>query len=371
MEKACKNIDAEIFVADNNSADGSKEFFTGRFAAVKFTWLNENVGFAKANNMMLEQAAGEKILFLNPDTILPEDCLEKCLDFFYEKKTIGALGVKMIDGSGKYLPESKRGFPTLFTSFCKLSGLTGLFPHSKLLAKYYLGHLPENETNEVDVCAGAFMMINKKVLDRVGSFDGAFFMYAEDIDLSYRIQQAGYTNYYFSNSTIIHFKGESKLKETLQYIHVFYGAMILFVKKHYQKIPRSLYVLMIRIVIAIKTVYAGIKKTFNKAGSVKEKKNKAEGAFVLSDAETFRLIEPGLQQNFNQPERVENINAGASKFTTLILCEPTLSFKEIIMLMQQYQQQFDFFIHAGSTRSVAGSNDKGTSGNCMVLPGDV
>ena len=365
MTKACKNIEAEILVADNNSSDGSKEFFKDRFAGVKFTWLKENIGFAKANNILLQQASGEKILFLNPDTILPEDCLEKCLQFFSAQKDLGVLGVRMIDGSGKYLPESKRGFPSVFTSFCKMSGLTKLFPHSKLLANYYLGHLPENKTNEVDVLAGAFMMTDKKVLDAVGSFDESFFMYAEDIDLSYRIQKAGYKNYYFANSTIIHFKGESTQKETLQYFRVFYGAMLLFVKKHYCKAVQIFFTLLISVAIVVKSVLGGIKKLFKKTNEALEKKYTANKTLVVSGADDFQNIQPGLQQYFSQLERADGLNNIAPTITTVILCEPTVSFKDVITLMQQ--QQLEFFIHAAGTKSIVGSSDKKSSGDGMPL----
>ena len=364
--KACKNIDAEILVADNQSDDGSKYFLSSRFAAVKFIWLNENVGFAKANNAALKQAKGEKILFLNPDTILPEDCLEKCLGFFDTRNDTGALGVRMIDGSGKYLSESKRGFPSLFTSFCKMSGLTRLFPQSKLLAKYYLGHLPENEINEVDVLAGAFMMINKKVLDEVGSFDEAFFMYAEDIDLSYRVQKAGYKNYYFAGNTIVHFKGESTKKETSQYIRIFYGAMLMFVKKHYGKIRSGLYSLMILAAVATKAVSGLIKKLFKKQAAAPEKKNPSGSAFVISDPNTFENIKTCLLQNFNTVERVNNINDITLPTATVVLCETALPFKEMIVLMQLPQQQFIFLIHAKETKSIVGSNNKNTAGIFIV-----
>lgn len=363
--KACKNIEAEILVADNNSSDGSKEFFKDRFAVVKFTWLKENIGFAKANNIVLQQAAGEKVLFLNPDTILPEDCLEKCLHFFSTQNDLGVLGVKMIDGSGKYLSESKRGFPSVFTSFCKMSGLTRLFPNSKLLANYYLGHLPENKTNEVDVLAGAFMMINKKVLDTVGSFDESFFMYAEDIDLSYRIQKAGYRNYYFANSTIIHFKGESTQKETLQYFRLFYGAMLLFVKKHYGKAVPFFFSLLISVAIAAKSILAGIKKLFKKPNEAPKKKYAYSKTLVVSDADHFQNIQPGLQQYFSQLERVGDLKNIAPTTTTLILCEPTVSFEDVITLMQQ--RKLKFFIHAAGTKSIVGSRDKKSSGVGMPV----
>jgi GT2 family glycosyltransferase len=231
--KACKNIDAEIFVVDNYSTDGSKEFFEDKFPAVDFIWNPMNVGFSKANNIALQIATGEYILFLNPDTIIPEDCLEKCLQFAKTKNDLGGLGVHMVDGNNKFLKESKRGFPSLSTAFFKLAGLADAFPHSKLFAKYYLGNLDEHTTHEVDVLSGAFMMHPKKVLDKVGSFDEQFFMYGEDIDLSYRIQKAGCTNWYFAETSIIHFKGESTKKGDLNYVKNFYGAMSIFVKKHY------------------------------------------------------------------------------------------------------------------------------------------
>ena len=224
---------AEIIVVDNNSTDGSEEFLLPKFPAVKFIWNNTNEGFAKANNLALLQATGEYVLFLNPDTIVPEDCFEKSIRFFETHTNAGALGIRMIDGTGKFLKESKRAFPSPLTSLYKLSGLTRLFPHSASFARYHLGHLSENENHEVDVLAGAYMMIPKKILDQTGGFDETFFMYGEDVDLSYRIQKAGYKNYYFAESTIIHFKGESTKKGSLNYVKLFYSAMSLFVKKHY------------------------------------------------------------------------------------------------------------------------------------------
>jgi GT2 family glycosyltransferase len=231
--KACKKIEAEIIVVDNHSTDGSKEFLLAMFPAIKFLWNDTNTGFAKANNRALALARGEYILFLNPDTIVPEDCFERSIGFFESHADAGALGIRMIDGAGKFLKESKRAFPSPLTSLYKLSGLTKLFPHSKIFARYHLGHLPENEDHEVDVLAGAYMMIPKKILDLTGSFDETFFMYGEDVDLSYRIQKAGYKNYYYAQSTIIHFKGESTKKGSLNYVRLFYSAMSLFVKKHY------------------------------------------------------------------------------------------------------------------------------------------
>jgi O-antigen biosynthesis protein len=247
-----KNIDGEIFVIDNNSTDGSRTFFENKFPRVKFTWNTKNEGFAKANNIALQLASGDYILFLNPDTIVPEDCFEKCISFIQSKNNTIACGVKMIDGSGKFLKESKRAFPSPTTSLYKLSGLTRLFPKSTIFSKYHLGYLYENADHEVDVLAGAFMMIPKRILDAAGGFDESFFMYGEDIDLSYRIQKEGYKNFYFAESCIIHFKGESTKKGSLNYLKMFYKAMSVFAKKHYGETKAGLLNFFIQIAIFIR-----------------------------------------------------------------------------------------------------------------------
>ncbi len=257
--KAIENIEAEIFVVDNNSSDGSKEFFKDKFKQVKFIWNKENIGFSKANNRALKQAAGKYILFLNPDTLLPEDGIEKCISFFESHSEAGALGIKMLDGSGIFLKESKRSFPSPLTSFYKLSGLARLFPRSKVFSKYHLGNLDENKNHEVDVLAGAFMMIPKKIIDTVGSFDEDFFMYGEDIDISYRIQEKGYKNFYFAESRIIHFKGESTKRGGLNYVRLFYQAMSIFARKHYGN--RALFFnILIQVGILIRAFLSAVKR---------------------------------------------------------------------------------------------------------------
>ena len=346
-------------MVDNNSTDGSKEFFNNLFSQVQFIWKKENAGFAKANNEAVRLAKGERILFLNPDTILPEDCLEKCLQFFKQQNNIGALGVRMIDGSGNFLPESKRGFPSFFTSFSKMTGLTNLFPSSKIFARYYLGHLPEDKTNEVDVLSGAFMMVDKKVLDEVGSFDEDYFMYAEDIDLSYRIQNAKYKNFYFADTAIIHFKGESVVKESPEYIRNFYGTMILFIKKHYKGIAASLYILLLKVFIGIKTAFASTAKPTNEIRTTGK-------VFVFADEATYKSKQGPLQKYFEQKERIETIS-GAAKGNAVIFCEPSISFTEMVAAMQQHKNQYSFFIHADNTNSIVGSADKNQPGVAIEL----
>ena len=266
VQKACLGVDAEIIVADNNSTDGSREYLEQNFKTVNFIWNIQNVGFAKANNHALEKAKGDFILFLNPDTILSEDSIEKCLQFFTTNNNAGAIGIHMIDGSGNFLKESKRAFPSPITSLFKLSGLASLFPQSKTFARYHLGHLSENENHEVDVLAGAFMMMPKKILNEIGNFDERFFMYGEDVDLSYRIQKAGYKNFYFAESTIIHFKGESTKRGSLNYVRLFYKAMSLFVKKHYSGRKAGLFIFLIQAAILIRAFFSAVAKLLKKVG---------------------------------------------------------------------------------------------------------
>jgi GT2 family glycosyltransferase len=253
-----KNMEGEIFVVDNNSNDGSNNFFPNKFPGVHFIWNTENEGFARANNKALQQASGKYILFLNPDTIVPEDCFEKCIAFIKSQNDSAACGIKMIDGSGRFLKESKRAFPSPMTSLYKLSGLTRLFPQSTIFSKYHLGFLDENVNHEVDVLAGAFMLMPKKILDSIGGFDENFFMYGEDIDLSYRIQKAGYKNFYFAESSIIHFKGESTKKGSFNYVKLFYKAMIVFVKKHYGGTKAGIFNLLIQAAIFLRAGLAAI-----------------------------------------------------------------------------------------------------------------
>ncbi|MFN0177107.1 MAG: glycosyltransferase family 2 protein [Saprospiraceae bacterium] len=246
VRRALQGIDGEVWVVDNNSADDSVRMVRKRFPEVKLIVNTSNPGFAVANNQAIRQSTGEYVLLLNPDTLVEEDTFRKCLTFMDAHPEAGALGCKLLDGSGKFLPESKRGFPSPWVAFCKTFGLSSLFPRSSIFNRYHLGHLPENEINEVDVLAGCFMFLRKTALDKCGLLDEAFFMYGEDIDLSYRIQQAGFKNYYFPETKIIHYKGESTKKGTLNYVRTFYQAMIIFARKHFSGRRAGLFVLMLQ-----------------------------------------------------------------------------------------------------------------------------
>jgi GT2 family glycosyltransferase len=246
---ASKNVKAEIFVVDNLSQDGSVEMVKEKFPWVKLIANKENVGFSKANNQAIKIAKGEYILLLNPDTVVEEACFNKVVSFMDQTPDAGAVGVKMIDGSGKFLPESKRGLPTPDVAFYKIFGLAALFPKSKRFGKYHLGFLDKNETHKVDVLAGAFMMVRKEIIEVTKGFDEVFFMYGEDIDLSYRIQKGGYNNVYFPETRIIHYKGESTKKSSVNYVFVFYKAMIIFAKKHFSQKNAKLFSFFIHLAI--------------------------------------------------------------------------------------------------------------------------
>ena len=232
---AAKGIDSELFIVDNASKDGTIDFLKEIYPEITLLANTANVGFAVANNQAITQAKGEYVLVINPDTVTQPDVLIKALSFVDNHPDGGSLGVRMLDGNGKFLPESKRGLPTPWVSFSKLSGLYKVFPKSKTFNRYYMGWVNEFETQEVDVLTGAFMLLRKSALEKIGLFDEHFFMYGEDVDLSYRLTLAGYKNYYFPEVYITHFKGQSTNKLSLRYIKSFYGSMFIFAKKYFLK----------------------------------------------------------------------------------------------------------------------------------------
>lgn len=259
--KATKGLSCEIFVVDNNSVDGSVEMVQEKFPEVKLIANKENMGFSKANNQAIKQASGEYILLLNPDTVVEENTFKTCIDFFDSHPHAGGVGVKMLDGKGRFLPESKRGLPTPSVAFYKIFGLAQLFPKSKRFSQYHLGHLSKDKNHEVEILSGAFMMIRKSVLDQIGLLDENFFMYGEDIDLSFRITEAGYKNYYLADTSIIHYKGESTKKSSINYVFVFYKAMAIFARKHFSAKNAELFSFLIHLAIYLRAGLAVLSRT--------------------------------------------------------------------------------------------------------------
>jgi GT2 family glycosyltransferase len=264
VEEAIAGLETEVFVVDNNSVDGSNEMVISKFPWVHLIMNKENIGFSRANNQAIKLATGDLVLLLNPDTILEQDTLSKCIHFMETHPDAGGLGIKMVDGKGNFLPESKRGLPTPIVAFYKIFGLSALFPKSKSFGKYHLSYLDNNSTHEVDILSGAFMMLRKVALDKIGLLDETFFMYGEDIDLSYRIIKGGYKNYYFPEARIIHYKGESTKKSSINYVFVFYNAMIIFAKKHFSEKNAWIFSLLIHIAIYLRASFAVFNRLFRK-----------------------------------------------------------------------------------------------------------
>ena len=264
VRAACQGMEAEVIVVDNHSVDGSVEMIRSRFPEVRCIGNTVNAGFSKANNQALRVATGEYVLLLNPDTLVEEDTLKKVVDFMDQHPDGGALGVKMIDGSGRFLPESKRGLPTPSAAFFKMTGLAALFPRSRVFSKYHLRYLDENQVHAVDVLSGAFMLIRAAVLRKTGLLDEDYFMYGEDIDLSYRILKAGFKNYYYPLTRIIHYKGESTRKTSINYVVVFYRAMIIFARKHFSRQHASLFSFLISMAIYLRAGLAVMSRVVRK-----------------------------------------------------------------------------------------------------------
>jgi GT2 family glycosyltransferase len=379
VHRAIAALQAEIIVVDNHSTDGSVEYLQPLFPQVKFVSPGQNLGFGKANNLALNQASGRYILFLNPDTIIPEDCFVKCIQFFEASHNAGAIGVRMLDGSGIFLPESKRSFPTTAAAFYKLMGLSSLFPRSPRFNQYALGYLDDQHDHRVEVLAGAFMMIRKAVLDKSGGFDENFFMYGEDIDLSYRLEQAGYENWYYSGTSIIHFKGESLKKWSSNHVKVFYEAMMVFVRKHYgsKGLPLRLALLAGIKARALASLF-GSKLSAKKTAS--QKVGLVKAVIVGSNWECFDCYsifkhagkESSVVDWFDVVEGGAIVPADVIKFcsekgaTMVVFCTGTLSNLHIIELVQALGPVYSYRFHAAGSKSIVGSDVKSALGEVIA-----
>ena len=311
LEQAAMGIDHEVIVIDNASTDGSTEYITARFPKVKWMACRENNGFSKGNNIAIAHAKGEYILMLNPDTIVTKEAIEGCIAFMDNNADAGACGVYMLRTDGTFAPESRRALPTPFVAFCKMSGLSNLFPKSRTFGRYYMQYLDKEETNPIEIISGAYMMLRHKTIKKTGALDEDFFMYGEDIDLSYRILKSGYRNYYLP-LRILHYKGESTNKSSYRYVHTFYRAMQLFFKKHYShyslivSLPINI-AIWTRALLAyvgnqfvhrkvtqetpsINCIVLGSKQAIEEAGSIlQEKLKNGRHAFIEAGEETMPL----------------------------------------------------------------------------------
>lgn len=386
--KAGKGIAMEVIVVDNCSTDDSEAYIKALFPRVIYHYNSSNTGFAKACNTGLSMASGTYILFLNPDTIVPEDCFVKCISYFKQHPSTGAMGVRMIDGSGAYLKESKRGFPGPATALFKLTGLAALFPRSAVFARYYLGNRDEHAVTEADVLSGAFLFTGREVISNTGGFDEAFFMYGEDIDLSYRIQQAGFRNIYYPEVTIIHFKGESTRKQSLKYITIFYRAMSIFVRKHYGGAQRLVFTMLLQAAIISGALLTGIFTAatafFSFAAALfKKKADPAKSRLVIvagvdNAGEIKKVIEkaglmpkvkawiilPDIQNNnFEDLQKSTGLSPAA-----IVFCESgAVTFTTIISAIAILGRDRMILLHGQRSRSIVGSPAKDSNGIAIPL----
>lgn len=343
VQAAITNIEAEIIVVDNNSEDGSCDMVKSLFPDVILIENKENYGFSKGNNIGVNRAKGEFLCILNPDTVVAEDTFTTILNFASSKENLGIVGCKLINGMGTFLPESKRNIPYVKAAFQKLYG------NSKA---YYANHIIENDSGEVDVLVGAFMLIKRAVFNKVGGFDEDYFMYGEDIDLSYKMLKSGYKNYYFGSTTVIHYKGESTLRNK-HYARRFYGAMQIFYRKHFKK--NVLFDMFVW--LGIRLVYLFRKSPVNKEKIV------SEYVFVSDKMNTD--LQSVLSKNIIVQPQLTTVK----NYTEVVFDANTLSFKDIIQMMSDSPKALGvtYKILPKNARFIIGSDNAITRGEVVLF----
>ena len=362
VQEALAEIDSEIIVVDNNSTDDSCKMISEKFQNVICIRNNNNVGFSKANNQGVAKAKGQYVLILNPDTVVAKDTFKKVLKFAKSRQNFGALGVKLIDGKGTFLPESKRGIPTPMVSFYKLIGIS-----SKKTGKYYANHLKENETGVVDILVGAFMFMRRKVYNEVKGFDERYFMYGEDIDLSYKILNKGYQNYYFAETQVIHYKGESTINDMKQLRH-FHKAMEIFYDEHFKL--NKVYDLIMR--LGIKVWY--LLKFFGLKRKEKRSVSSEKMLYFGNSEETFNKIQslkPEVKKyEFTSKEHLGDLEGFIIKNNTkeIIFDNNNLAYQDIITeIVKLKNMDLTFKIHPKNTNYILGSNSSDTKGEVVIF----
>ena len=362
VQNALRGIDGEIIVVDNNSPDDSCAMVKQRFPDVNLIENKENTGFPKGNNIGVAQAKGKYICILNPDTVVADDTFKKVLEFAESKTNLGIVGVRLIDGSGNFLPESKRGVPTPWVAFTKITGLYKAFSKASLFNKYYAQHLTENQTGEVDILVGAFMIMERELYLKAGGFDEGCFMYSDDIDLSYTIKQMGRVNYYFHETTVIHYKGESTVKDGT-YMRRFREAMQFFYKKHFKSS------LLFDIFMRAGTLYFAIVKQKKKV------KPRVPDSYVLlsEDEKLHKMLKNRFQKNivrlnkFDEKLLISQSFSGSDN-VEIVFDNDLQSFFEIIAILERLKNKgFTFKIKPDRSDFIIGSNDSNDRGQVIVI----
>ncbi len=359
VQDALVDISSEIIVVDNASDDGSCQMVQQRFPIVNLIQNEENLGFSKANNIGVAQAQGKYVLILNPDTVVANDTFSKVLEYAKTQNNFGALGVKLIDGIGNFLPESKRGIPTPRVSFYKLFG--------KDVNKYYANHLNENESGKVDILVGAFMLMERNVYNEVGGFDETYFMYGEDIDLSYKILKKGLQNYYYSGTQVIHYKGESTVKDA-KYLHYFVDAMKIFYTKHFSSNVFYDFMMSLGMKLWYVLKFLGFKRA-------KKLPQTPKNVLCLC-AENDLIVQLQLVKSINKVVEFNNLNDIAQLKKTIIenqinevvFDNNSMNYKEIVEMVSELKGNgLTFKINPKSTNYIIGSNSSETRGELIIL----
>ncbi len=349
VQRAITGIDAEIIVIDNDSSDDSCEMVKKLFPNVTLIENKENVGFSKANNQAVAVAKGEYVCILNPDTAVSEDTFIKCISYAQTTENMGALGVYLMDGTGNFLPESKRNVPTPKASILKLFGLGG---------SYYAKHLSEDAVGKADILVGAFMLLKRSIYNEVGGFDEEYFMYGEDIDLSYKIKMAGYQNHYLGSTDVLHYKGESTKKDALYYDR-FYGAMRIFYKKHFK--TNLLFNASVNLGVSLLKRFRASKS--NNVVSVAP-----ENAYVFT--ENLYLLK-GLSEKLNMPLK----SASKAIFqeenfsnSMLIFDSEYMQYSQIFSIMKRFRNNNNQFrIYPPRSNFIVGSDQSDEKGSVIVF----
>jgi GT2 family glycosyltransferase len=352
VQKALEGIDGEIIVVDNASSDDSCEMMKAKFPNIKLIENASNFGFSKGNNIGVAQAKGEYICILNPDTVVTEDTFAKILNSKSQipNSQLGIIGCKLIDGTGNFLPESKRGVPSPWVAFTKIFGL---YKISNYFGKYYAQHLSENQSGNVDILVGAFMMMKRELYHEVGGFDENCFMYSDDIDLSYLVLKTGKFNYYFHDTSVIHYKGESTVRDET-YMKRFQEAMQFFYNKHFKK---SLFFdVMMQVGSFVFSLF--------KKNQQKNKQQTIDEYVVFSKAE----LDLKLSKKITYLSDLNQFKNQSKKNIEIIFDITAFSFTEIITFMQSNRSQnLSFKNYISSSNYLIGSNNSNDRGQIILL----
>lgn len=347
LERALDGIESEVFVVDNHSKDGSVEYLRSRFSNINIIESNHNLGFARANNIAIRRSSGEYVLLLNPDTFVSEQAIREVIAFADAHPALGGAGVKMYNSDGTLAMESRRGLPTPMTSFYKMCGLCSKFPRSRRFGKYYMSYLGWDNPERIEVISGAFFFVRRSALDKVGLLDTDFFMYGEDIDLSYRLLKGGYENWYLPQA-VLHYKGESTHKTSFRYVHVFYQAMLIFFRKHYRhlglwvSLPIKL-AIYFRAFMALTAMVTGLLR--RSLGFADRRKAEPKYVFVGSTEMIGQCRDissrMGMTSEFHEAcsveavERLGLFDAGVRTVTYLVLDTCVFAYADLLAIMSR------------------------------------